>query len=129
MLARLLMVAVPVMLASDTNLEYFTGDVIEVARDDTGWTVKVKPWVASGGNPFMAVMTKGYVPTIPADGAPLIVAVFELKLRPVGNVPVKENVGAGHPPELRVKLAAVPSEKATEVGPVMTGIVVLISDL
>ena len=60
-------------------------------------TVSVKLWLAGWPTPFAAVKVSAYVPPVPAAGVPLKTPVEELKLRPLGNVPVSLKVGTGIP--------------------------------
>ena len=74
--------------------------------------MRVKDWVASGLTPFVAVILNGYVPPVPAAGAPASVAVpswLSLNLTPRGSAPFSDKPGVGAPVDLTVKAQALPA--------------------
>ena len=87
----------------------------------TVFTVKVNAWVASGAVPLVAVMVIGYVPLDPMIGVPDSTPVVELRVTPVGSVPVSLKVGAGKPVAVTAKVPAVPTVKVAALPEVMTG--------
>jgi hypothetical protein len=65
---------------------------------------------------LVAVSVTWYVPAVPADGVPEIVAVPSLcawKAIPGGRVPEWLNIGVGEPVAVTVKLAERPATKET----------------
>ena len=64
--------------------------------------------MAFGETPFEAVIVIGYVPPVPAAGVTLS-RPAELKVTPLGKLPVSVNVGVGKPLAVTVKEPAVPT--------------------
>ena len=63
------------------------------------------------------------MPLVPAAGVPLKTPVAVSKITPVGNVPVRANVGAGSPVAVTVKVPAVPTVKIVLSALVIVGAV------
>jgi hypothetical protein len=80
----------------------------------------VKPCVVAGVTPFEAVMVIGYEPPAPAAGVPLRTPA-ELRVTPLGRMPVSLNVGAGNPVAVTVKEPAVPTAKVALFALVIAG--------
>ena len=74
-----------------------------------------------GETPFDAVMVIGYVPPVFAAGVPPN-RPAELKVTPLGSVPVSLNVGAGKPVAVTANEPTVPTVKAVVAPVVMAGI-------
>ena len=71
--------------------------------------MRVKPWVAFGETPLLAVSVIGYVPPVPAAGVPLSKPVEVLNVIPVGRLPLWLKVGVGMPVVVTLKEPAEPT--------------------
>jgi hypothetical protein len=85
------------------------------------FTVNVKFWVASAPTPLWAVNVTGYVPPVPAAGAPLSVLVEAVNVTPLGSVPVSLTDGVGAPVAVNAKVPAVPTVKVVLFALVIAG--------
>src|SRR5688572_21423110 len=81
--------------------------------------VIVKACVASGARPLAAMSVRWNVPT--AVGVPEITPVIALSVSPAGSVPLRENVGAGFPDAVAVKVPWEPTVNWAFAALVMAG--------